>query len=276
LSDDRDNGAAIRRENGVRFAARRMAENYRFRPPYPEEVFDTLLELIRDEPRTVLDAGCGPGKIARAIADSVARVDAVDPSAEMIRVGKSMPGGDHPNIRWLNRRIEEVALASPYVLIVAGASFHWMQPDVVLRRFAEVISPNGLFAILDGDAPIDPPWLAGEQEIMLDFVTKMEGARPKWWMSARDRMNHALLEHPHFDRIGSKITARMRFTQSIDDYLRCQHSRATWSEEHMGESLARKLDAAMTALLSSYSIDGMLTYSVQTRLEWGRPLISSP
>jgi 2-polyprenyl-3-methyl-5-hydroxy-6-metoxy-1,4-benzoquinol methylase len=67
--------AALRRENGVRFAEHRIIENYRYRPPYSDEVFDALLGLIRDEPRAVLDAGCGPGKIARVLANSVARVD---------------------------------------------------------------------------------------------------------------------------------------------------------------------------------------------------------
>src|ERR1700730_10513959 len=99
--------AAFPRANGERFASRRMAENYPYRPPYSAEVFDTLIGLVRDDPRIVLDAGCGPGKIARAIVDSVDRIDAVDPSAEMIRVGGSLPGGDNPKIRWLNARIED-------------------------------------------------------------------------------------------------------------------------------------------------------------------------
>lgn len=273
--DDSAKRASIRRENGVRFAARRMAENYRYRPPYSPEVFATLLELIRDTPRNVLDAGCGPGKLARALADSVDRVDAVDPSIEMIRIGKSMPNGDHPKIRWLDTRIEDVALAPPYALIVAGASFHWMNPETTLHRFAQVISPHGMFAILDGDAPIDPPWAAEEQDLMIEVVTRIEGARPKWWSSATERLRIAHTDHPQFARIGTKITAPMRFEQSIADYIRGQHSRATWSEEHIGESLSREFDASMAALLSRYARDGMLTFEVQTRLEWGRPLTSS-
>lgn len=48
---------------GHRFASRRMAENYQFRPPYSPEVYSTLLGLIAPQCRTVLDAGCGTGKI---------------------------------------------------------------------------------------------------------------------------------------------------------------------------------------------------------------------
>lgn len=233
----------------------------------------TLLGLIRDRPRAVLDAGCGPGKIGRAIVESVDRIDAVDPSSEMIRVGRSLPNGDHPKIRGLNDRIEDAALTPPYALIVAGASFHWMLPDIALRRFSEVISPNGMLAILDGDAPIDPPWKAEEQSVMIDLVTRIEGAHPRWWTTASERLHIPHLEHTQFARLGTRITTPMRFTQSIGDYLRSQHSRTTWSEDHMGAASSREFDAAIADLLAHYATNGMITYKVQTRIEWGRPLV---
>jgi hypothetical protein len=54
--------------------------------------------------------------------------------------------------------------------------------------------------------------------------------------------------------------------------LRCQHSRATWSEESLGEKASADFDAAMASILSPYARDGMLTFEVQTRIEWGRVL----
>jgi len=264
--------ATFPRASGERFAVRAMAENYQYRPPYSAEAFDTLRGLTRDEPKIVLDAGCGPGKIARAMVDAVDRIDAVDPSAEMIRVGGSLPSGDNPKIRWLNARIEDVALAPPYSLIVAGASFHWMRQDIALHRFSENISPRGMLVVLDGDAPIDPPWAVEEQAVMIDLVTKMEGARPKWWATASDVLRQPLVNHPQFSPAGSNITAPMAFTQSVADYIRCLHSRATFSEQHLGEKLSREFDLAITDMLSRYAIDGMVTYHVQTRLDWGRPL----
>jgi hypothetical protein len=147
-----------------------------------------------------------------------------------------------------------------------------MRPDIALRRFSEVISPSGMFAILDGDAPIDAPWVEEEQAIMIDLVTKIDGKRPNWWMSAKQRITLPLVEHPQFSRVGSKVTAPMKFNQSIADYLRCLHSRATFSEQHLGEELSREFDAAITDLLSRYAVNRMVTFDVQTRLEWGRPL----
>ena len=60
---------------------------YRQRPDYPPATFDILAGLICDEPRTVLDVGCGTGFIARRLADYVNHIHAIDPSSAMIEKG---------------------------------------------------------------------------------------------------------------------------------------------------------------------------------------------
>lgn len=54
------------------------------RPPYPDEMYEILVGLLGNENARVLDVGCGPGKIARALIDRVGHVDAVDFSLEMV------------------------------------------------------------------------------------------------------------------------------------------------------------------------------------------------
>lgn len=72
---------------------------YPTRPPYPAEVFEILTGLITAEPQVALDVGCGTGDVARRLAPLMARVDAVDVSWRMIARGKTLPGGDAPNLR---------------------------------------------------------------------------------------------------------------------------------------------------------------------------------
>ena len=55
-------------EYGAWFQEPSVAERYDFRPPYPAEVFEILTSLLGDGPRTVLDAGCGTGDLARRLA----------------------------------------------------------------------------------------------------------------------------------------------------------------------------------------------------------------
>ena len=105
---------------------------------------------------------------------------------------------------------------------------------------------------------------------MIDFLAAREGRRPSWWKTVSERFAEPVLAHPGFERIGHRITAPVEFSQSIGDYLRCQHSRATWAEDVLGEEKSAEFDAAMRAILTRYAQEGMLTYSVQTRMEWGR------
>ncbi len=247
-----------------------MAENYQFRPPYSPEVYSTLLGLIAPQCGAVLDAGCGPGKITLGLVDHVDRIDAVDPSEEMLRVARSRPKSDSPKIRWIRATMEEAPLEPPYGLIVAGLSIHWMNLDRVLPRFASALSDGAFLALLDYDGPRNSPW--GQEEILfaVNFLQKIDGLRQRPWKPISDRIEESILVHPAFEPIGHKITAPIQISQSVEDYLRCQHSRATWSEDHLGAEASQEFDAGMTKLLSRYAVAGMLEFTVQTRIEWGR------
>jgi len=253
------------------FASRRVAEHYRFRPAYSPEVIDALLSLVV-EPRAVLDAGCGPGKLAFALSGRVARVHAIDPSEEMLRLARADPDGTDRKITWTLARVEEAALEPPYGLIVAGAAIHWMDLDRVLPRFAAALAPDGVLAMVDGDAPIGAPWEAAENALFSDFIERLQGAPPKFAATRLEQLERPFIVHPLFERSGSRITAPWPVTQSIDDYLRCQHSRATWSEDYMGAALTEEFDARMRALLAPHAPGDMLHYAVRSRLEWGKPL----
>src|SRR5581483_8631492 len=106
----------------MQFQDSSIVDVYHHRSPYTAEAIEHLVGLITNQPRTVLDVGCGTGDLARRLVERVERVDAVDFSQAMIAKGKTLPGGDHPRLNWIYGRIEEVALHPPYALITAGAS----------------------------------------------------------------------------------------------------------------------------------------------------------
>jgi SAM-dependent methyltransferase len=139
-----------------------VGDAYRYRPPYPPEVFAILAGLISGEPRRVLDVGCGTGNIARHLVSRVKRIDAVDFSRPMIEHGKRLANGDHAGLRWLHGRIEDVELAPPYGLVTAGESLHWMDWNLVLPRFREVLTPGGFLAVVTHDTVPDPWSILGE------------------------------------------------------------------------------------------------------------------
>ena len=149
--------------NAAAFQDVGVVEAYRYRPPYPPEVFDVLTGLISTEPCHILDVGCGTGNIARRLVGQVERVDAVDFSYPMIEQGKRLPDGDHPGLRWLHGSIEDIALDPPYALITAGESLHWMNWNIVLPRFSRLLTAGGYLVIVAHNTVPDPWSILGER-----------------------------------------------------------------------------------------------------------------
>jgi SAM-dependent methyltransferase len=235
---------------------------YQHRPPYPPETFALLAALITTTPRAVLDVGCGRGEIARPLIDHADRIDAVDRSAAMIAAGRRLPGGDSPRLRWLHGRIEEAPLAPPYALVTAGASLHWMDWQIVLPRFGEVLTPGGCLAIVEARATPDPWSMLGE--IVARYRTDTYRAAP------RDLVAE-LAWRGLFEVVGDRNTAAVPLVQPIDDYIESYHARAGFSRERMGAARAAAFDAeARHRLLETFGA-GSVPLQITARVVWGTP-----
>lgn len=239
-----------------------VVEAYRHRPPYPVEVFEILNDLITGEPRHVLDVGCGTGFIARNLVNYVDRVDAVDFSRNMLETAKRLPNGDHPRLSWLYGAVEEVELEPPYALITAGESLHWMDWNVVMPRFYQLLSPGAYLAMIGHDTP-PAPWYDALREIIPRYSTNKD-------FQAYNLVD-ILQQHGLFQMVGQKITAPVPFVQSVDDYIESFHSRNGFSKERMGAQQAEAFDKeAREILLKTYS-EGVMNLQVVGHVVWGRP-----
>jgi len=239
-----------------------IAEMYPYRPSYPDETIDTLLKLIVDQPRTVLDVGCGTGDIGRRLVNEVERVDAVDFSHAMIEKGKTLPGGDHTHLHWIYGRLEEVELYPPYALITAGESLHWMEWDIVLPLFQRLLTPQGYLAIVGrGNTP--NPLGVELQALIQRFSTN------------REYHSYNLVEELEkrqlFQKHGSAHTLPVSFVQTGEEYIRSIHSRNGFSRARMGEEAATTFDEEVKKLLAPYLQGGLLTLSIVGEVTWGKP-----
>jgi trans-aconitate methyltransferase len=247
----------------VRFQDQSVVDRYHLRPAYPPETFAILNELIVDEPRAVLDVGCGPGSVARPLAPYVERIDAVDLSLPMLERGRMLPGGASPKIRWLHGRAEDVELSPPYALITAGQSLHWMDWAAVLPRFARLLTPHGMLAIV---YPVDQmvPWSEGYRQIVQRFTTN-----PSY---VPIDMIPELEKYRLFETLGERKTAPISVQQTVEDYIASQHGRSNLSLEAMTAEQAAQFNVEMRALLTPYASGGMLTLNVIGGVTWGKPL----
>ena len=248
-----------------RFKNRSLAETYELRPPYPDETYRILLSLLGESRGRVLDVGCGPGKIARVLVNHVDGVDAVDFSQEMIRVGKSLANGEHPNLRWINGPAETVQLYPSYNMVTAGASIHWMEWNVVFPRFKEVLMTDGYLVIIDGDRPIESLWHEAELSLIRKYSTNRHH-------EAIDLIQE-LVDRGHLHLVGDKRTAPVSFSQPLTDYVQSFHSRESMSKEHMGAENVRAFDTELSQILSGFTDDdGYLSFQLEARVTWGKPL----
>jgi SAM-dependent methyltransferase len=248
-------------EHASRWRDPDAAASYRNRAPYPAEVFDLIEALVVDEPRSVLDAGCGTGAIARALAPRVARVDAIDLAAEMIDAGRALPGGDAPNLHWRVGLAESAPLDPPYALIPCAQSLHWMDWATVLPRFARALTPGGVLAVVGIDDRAPTPWRSGLDEIIARHSTAKR-------YEPLDLL--PLLESGGlFRRHGERSTPEVEFEQTVAEFIDAHHAMSTLTRAHIE---AAAFDAEVRALLTAHCPDGVVRRRIAGHVAWGRPL----
>jgi SAM-dependent methyltransferase len=250
-------------EYGAWFGEQSAAERYHLRPEYPAEALELLVSLITDEPRSVLDAGCGPGDLARPLAPLVDRVDAVDSSRAMLAKARTQPGAQAPNLRWLEGRIEEVPLDPPYALIVCGESIHWFDWSQALPRFAEMLSPHGMLAIVYRD------WIRADSvRDQLRKVYSRHGANPDY--KPLDPVVE-LERGGLFTRIGTHTTAPQPWSPTLNEFIDCHHSQCSFILEKMRDPQAFESELADVAKDLLVGADGRYLLDVVAEIAWGRP-----
>jgi SAM-dependent methyltransferase len=239
---------------------------YQYRPPYPADTIEILLSLLDTtvETRTVLDAGCGPGVIARQVVTAVDRVDAVDVAARMLTAGKALPGGDDPKLCWIHGALERVPLHPPYGLIVTAASLHWMRWEVVLPRFAHLLTPDGYLAVVD--VVTEPtPW-----QDALSFIS-VYSMNKDFQPYDIITITRELAARGLFEQHGIKTTAPVPFHQSVAEYVESFHARNGLSRDRMDAGAADAFDEKLQALLHQHCPNGVVELQISGRVVWGKP-----
>jgi SAM-dependent methyltransferase len=249
-------------EYGAQFADASVVAAYQHRPPYPAETFTILSELLHATQRSVLDAGCGRGELARGLLAVAERVDAVDPSAAMLAAGRALPGGADPRLCWIEGAIEDAPLNPTYGLAVAGESAHWFDWPRAFPRLRSALVPGGYLALV-GRATAPNAWDADLLALIQRFSTNLD-------FQPYDLLAE-LAARGLFAQRGRHATALSTFQQPLSDYIESVHSRNGFSRERMTPDAARAFDAAARDLLEAHGVGELVELRVGATISWGEP-----
>lgn len=136
----------IRPEDRERWVFNRLAEAYRARPGYPEQLVERLLVLAGAEGR-IADLGAGTGHLAIPLARHGAQVTAVEPARAMLEALAAQAGG---LVRLVHSCAEDTSLPSgAFELVLLADALQWVNPELAGREAGRLLAPGGVMAIVE-------------------------------------------------------------------------------------------------------------------------------
>ena len=152
----------------------------RVRPTYPDELFADLVAVTgMNERSSVLEVGCGTGQATQSLARLGCAVTAVELGEGMAALARR---------RLAHASKVEVETSSfeawddrgrRFDVLVAAASWHWVDPSVGWPRAHDVLRPRGWMALL-GNVVVRRP---GEREVYAetaDLHERFAPGNPAW------------------------------------------------------------------------------------------------
>lgn len=142
----------------------------RGRPEYPTAIVDWLLG---DAPRRVVDLGAGTGKLTRGLIGRVETVVAVEPDEVMrAALAQRLPGTSV-----IAGTGEDIPLRDAYAdTVVAGQSWHWVDPVRAVPEVARVLRPEGMLGLVWNDRDDADPWITRLTDLLAEFGTSPDAS----------------------------------------------------------------------------------------------------
>ncbi|MBF4993611.1 class I SAM-dependent methyltransferase [Arthrobacter gandavensis] len=173
-------GGLRRRQLGGSY--RTGAEHYdRIRPGYPDEAVDWLFDVPslsgRPAPSvSVADVGAGTGKYTAALVSAGFKVQAVDPSADMLaQLSRRLP-----TVPAAQGTAEQTGLPdSSLDAVTVAQAWHWCDPVASAREFARVLAPGGFAGLVWNQLDVSVPWVHRFSRIIHAGDVLRPGFRPE-------------------------------------------------------------------------------------------------
>ena len=247
-------------EYAEQFADESVARAYRHRPPYPSALFTRLAALLPAGHGRVLDLGCGTGELARGLAPFSDHVDAVDPSAPILRAARN--ADPESPVVWHHSSAEDFTYPERYSLVVAGSSLHWMDLELVVGKISEALESGGFLAVVDRSRELDE----GLREALNEIIPRHSTNR-----DYEPYETVALLTERGLFEESGRETWVTPFRQETDAFVESFHSQNGLSRDRMSPESAEQFDRLLCGRALDFAVDQEVPMKVRTQLVWGAP-----
>jgi len=145
----------------------RVTDYVKFRPSYPEAVFDALVARLGAElPRVAADIGSGTGIFSRGLLARGFDVHAVEPNPQM-RAEAVRARGSEPRFHSGSGRAEATELPDESVaLVVAAQAFHWFDTELCRSEWRRVLMPGGIVGVVWNQRRLGSAFMASYEALL--------------------------------------------------------------------------------------------------------------
>ncbi|MET9265083.1 class I SAM-dependent methyltransferase [Amycolatopsis sp. NPDC004079] len=148
----------------------------RFRPGYPAELVEKVLDYAGAPVVDALEIGAGTGKMTRVFAARGIAVTATDPDPAMLAELREHVPAD---VVTREGALEDLRPDRQYGLVYSAAALHWTEPAGRWPRIAALLAPGGVFASFGGPVePADPAVRKAIEEAQAPFLETAQFPSP--------------------------------------------------------------------------------------------------
>jgi trans-aconitate 2-methyltransferase len=167
---------------------------------------------------TVLDVGCGTGRVTESLLAFVprGRVLAIDASKDMVALARSRLGARAEV--WC-QDVLELELTEPADVIVSTAALHWVTDhDRMWRRLARALRPGGILEVQCGGARNIDRVREVIETVVRDIAPELVGWSP--WVFASPPETEPRLREAGFSSIRCWLEDRPTYPQDVGLFVR--------------------------------------------------------